>query len=297
MRALDVVATWPVGSAAAGALGRRPPHGVAASLAASVGRDVWVHGTVGEIDRTYAWASVTKLCTALAVLVAVEEGTVGLTQPAGPPGSTVAHLLSHASGLAPDTREQVAAPGRRRIYSNAGFDVLAETLAARSGIPFGDYLSEAVIVPLGMWGARLVPGGSPAHGMEGGLADLLALGAELLSPTLVAPSTLAEATAVAFPGLGGVLPGFGRQDPCDWGLGFEIRDRKVPHWTGWQCSPATFGHFGRSGSFLWVDPDAGAACAVLTDREFGAWARAAWPALSDAVIDEVAATSLDVRRG
>ena len=95
---------------------------------------------------------------------------------------------------------------------------------------------------------------------------------------------MAEAAAVAFPGLRGVLPGFGLPDPCDWGLGFELRDRKSPHWTGARNSPATFGHFGRSGTFLWVDPVAGLALACLTDRPFGAWAGEAWPALSDAVL-------------
>ena len=91
---------------------------------------------------------------------------------------------------------------------------------------------------------------------------------------------------MAFPGLRGVLTGFGRQDPLDWGLGFELRDAKSPHWTGSRNSPSTFGHFGGSGSFLWVDPEAGLACAVLSGREFDAWARDAWPAFSDAVLAE-----------
>jgi hypothetical protein len=36
-----------------------------------------------------------------------------------------------------------------------------------------------------------------------------------------------------------------------------------------------------------VDPEARVACVVLTDREFGAWAKAEWPALSDAVLAEL----------
>ena len=104
------------------------------------------------------------------------------------------------------------------------------------------------------------------------MRDLLALGAELLAPSLIGRSTLEHATEVAFPGLVGVLPGFGRQDPCDWGLGFELRDGKHPHWTGRRNSPQTFGHFGQSGSFLWVDPVVGVACAGLADRDFGPWA-------------------------
>jgi CubicO group peptidase (beta-lactamase class C family) len=108
---------------------------------------------------------------------------------------------------------------------------------------------------------------------------------ELLAPTLLAPETLAAAVTVQFPGLSGVLPGFGRQDPLDWGLGFELRDGKQPHWTGRRNSPATFGHFGGAGTFLWVDPALAAACVVLTDRDFAPWAAAAWPPFSDAVID------------
>jgi CubicO group peptidase (beta-lactamase class C family) len=91
---------------------------------------------------------------------------------------------------------------------------------------------------------------------------------------------------VAFPGLSGVLPGFGRQSPNDWGLGFEIRGGKSPHWTGSRNAPETFGHFGQTGSFLWVDPVAGLACACLTGTQFGEWAAEHWPRLSDAVLDE-----------
>ncbi len=240
-------------------------------------------GAVGPRGDVLAWASVTKLLTALAVLVAVEEGAVDLDAAAGPEGSTIRHLLAHASGLAPDERRPLAAPGTRRIYSNAGFEVLAESVAAATGIAFADYLREAVLEPLGL---ERPLDGSPASGYAGSLDDLLRLARELLGPTLVAPETLAEATAVAFPGLTGVLPGFGRQEPNDWGLGFELRDAKSPHWTGAKNSPRTFGHFGRSGTFLWVDPDAGLACACLTDLEFGDWARDAWPKLSSAVVGE-----------
>jgi len=90
--------------------------------------------------------------------------------------------------------------------------------------------------------------------------------------------------SVQFPGLKGVLPGFGRMEPNDWGLGFELRDAKSPHWTGAHNSPRTFGHFGRTGSFLWVDPHRGLALACLTDLAFGDWARDAWPRLADAVL-------------
>ena len=282
MRSFDLLSAWPVGAAAAGVLTREAPDG-----GPNPRYPVAVVGTSGDLDRPYYWASVTKLCTALTVLVAVEERTISLDDPAGPPGATVAHLLAHASGLAPSGGSVLAPPGRRRIYSNAGFDLLGELVSDRSDIPFDVYLREAVLDPLLMRDARLPPGASPAAGMFGTARDLLALGRELLWPSLIGAETLERATAVAFPGLSGVLPGFGRQDPCDWGLGFELRDAKHPHWTGTGNSPRTFGHFGQSGGFLWVDPDAGVACAALSDRPFGPWAAAAWPDLADAVLSEL----------
>jgi CubicO group peptidase (beta-lactamase class C family) len=130
--------------------------------------------------------------------------------------------------------------------------------------------------------------GSAASGGTGPLDDLLRLASELLVPTLIAPETLRAATAVQFPGLAGALPGFGSFTPNDWGLGFERRDGKSPHWTGSHNSAETFGHFGASGTFLWVDPVAELACASVSGRDFEQWAVDAWPALSDAVLAELA---------
>ncbi|MET7398132.1 serine hydrolase domain-containing protein [Dactylosporangium sp. NPDC005572] len=265
MSALDIVKTWPVDTAA-----------------------VAVVDADGVRDRTgpdvaLPWASVTKLLTALTVLVAVDRGDVTLDEPAGPAGSTVRHLLAHTSGIAFDEDQQLAAPGRKRVYSNRGFELLADFVLTRTGGTFPELMTESVLRPLGMGATRLA--GSPAAGAVGPLSDLALLAEELLRPTL-AQDLMPEATQVQFPGVSGVLPGFGRQDPNDWGLGFELRDGKSPHWTGARNSPATFGHFGKTGTFLWVDPVAGLALACLTDRNFGDWAAEAWPALSDAVLDE-----------
>jgi CubicO group peptidase (beta-lactamase class C family) len=240
----------------------------------------------GRSEEVFPWASVTKLVTALAVWVAVEEGITAWDEPAGPAGSTVRHLLAHASGLAPDADDVLSPPGRRRIYSNRGIEVVAAHVAERARFAFADYATEAVLEPLRMRTASI--GGSPARDARGSLEDLMALAAELQTPTLIAASTLAEATAPAFPGLSGVLPGFGPQPDNAWGLGVEIRGHKRPHWTGRRNSPRTYGHFGQSGSFLWVDPDAGVAAVSLAARSFGPWATEAWPALSDAILDAMA---------
>ena len=238
----------------------------------------------GPEDHLFRWASVTKLATALASLVAVEEGVVDLDEPAGPEGATVRHLLAHASGLPFDAGPPISAAGRRRIYSNQGFELLAAHVAAAAEMPFELYLAEAVFRPLGMTAELRGSAGADVHGT---LPDAAALARELLTPTLVAAETLAEATSVAFPGLAGVLPDYGRFDPMDWGLGFELKDDKVGHWSGTLTSSRTFGHFGGSGTFLWVDPDRALALVVLTDREFGEWSKSAWPALSDALIEEL----------
>jgi CubicO group peptidase (beta-lactamase class C family) len=272
VEALHQIEDWDVPFAAAGVIGADGP---------SV--------TCGDTKRAVRLASVSKPVTALAVLVAAEEGVVDLDEPAGPAPSTVRHLLAHASGLPFEGKEPIAPAGRRRIYSNEGFRVLGEHLALRAEMPFADYVQAAVVEPLGL---GLDPRGHPGSGMHASLADVLALARELLDPRLVAPETHAEMVRVQFPGLDGVLPDFGRFSPLDWGLGVELKGAKEPHWSGALTSPRTFGHFGGSGTFLWVDPDRCLACAALTTREFGDWAKTAWPRLSDAVLEE-----LDARGG
>ncbi|MFE3293850.1 serine hydrolase domain-containing protein [Rhodococcus sp. NPDC059234] len=268
MRSLTAIEQWPVDHAAATVVG---PDGRI--------------GAAGEPDRVFALASVTKPLVAYAALVAVEEGAIELDAPAGPPGATVRHLLAHASGLAFGERRVQAAPGDKRIYSSAGFEVLAELVEAETSIAFPDYLRDAVFAPLGMAASELA--GPAGHGARSSIGDLGRFAAELLRPTLVSEETARDAATVQYPGLAGLLPGYGTQRPNDWGLGFEIKGAKSPHWTGTANSPATYGHFGQSGTFLWVDPVRRLSCVALADRDFGDWAKEAWPPLSDAVLAEV----------
>ena len=244
----------------------------------------------GDEGYEYRWASITKLVTSLAVLIAVEEGVVDLDEEAGPPGSTVRHLLAHASGLPFDGTVPISAPGERRVYSNTGFGLVGQHLEQRAEMEFDEYVTQAVLEPLELH-CEFRPTDYPAaDGLYGTLLDLVDLAGEFLKPTLVAQETFDEATEVVFPGLVGVLPDFGRMEPNDWGLGFELRDGKSPHWTGSRNSPRTFGHFGGSGTFVWVDPQVDAALCVLTDRPFDEWkdeAKVVWPKLSDAVLDEL----------
>jgi CubicO group peptidase (beta-lactamase class C family) len=266
VQALRQIDGWPVEFAAAGVVDRE-------------GRTT----TRGDANRIVRLASISKPIAALAVLVAAEEGVVDLDEPAGPPGSTVRHLLAHTSGLPFEGTEPIAQPGRRRIYSNEAFRVLAYRLAEAAQMSFEEYVRVAVCEPLGL---RLDPSGDPAAGMQASLADVLAIGRELLAPRLVADETRDEMVAVQFPGLPGVLPDHGRFDPLDWGLGVQLNTRPRS-WMGTRTSPQAFGHFGGSGTFLWVDPDARVVCAALTTREFGEWAKKAWPRFSDAVLEDL----------
>jgi CubicO group peptidase (beta-lactamase class C family) len=266
VQALRQIDAWPVSFAAVGV--------------AFVDGRVETHG---DTRRAVRLASVSKPVAALATLVAAEEGVVDLDEPAGPPGSTVRHLLAHASGLPFEGTEPIAPPGRRRIYSNAGFRVLAEHLEDRAEMPFAEYVRAAVCAPLGL---ALDPSGDPGSGMHASLADVLALARDFLAPTVVAAETMDELTSVQFPGLTGVLPDHGRFEPLDWGLGVQ-RNTRPPSWMGTRTSARAFGHFGGSGTFLWVDPEQPVAVAVLTEREFDEWAKSAWPAFSDAVLDEL----------
>ena len=224
--------------------------------------------------------------TALACLVAAEEGVVDLDEPAGPPGSTIRHLLAHASGLPFEgAGPPLARPGTRRIYSNVGFEALADAVAERAEMPFDRVPARG--------GLRAAPD------------DPLRAPAARRRPTSTRRSTTSSASrascrrrrssrsrrsprrrASSSPASPASSPGVGRYDPLDWGLGFELKDAKKGHWSGSRTSPQAFGHFGGSGTFLWVDPEPGIACACLTDREFDRWALEAWPRLSDAVLAE-----------
>lgn len=237
--------------------------------------------TVGDVSRVFELASVTKLLTAYGVLLAVEEGVFELDSELGPEGSTVRHLLAHASGIKFDSREQLRDVGERRIYSSAGFEWLAEAVTSGTGIPFGEYLAQGVFAPLDMKDTGLY--GSAGHAARSTVADMTLFAQELLTPALLHETTVEEAFTVQFPELDGVVPGFGPQKTNEWGLGFEIRGIKGPHWTGRTMPADLVGHFGVAGTYLWAHPPTGRAMVALTDRDFGDWAKPLWAETNDAI--------------
>lgn len=265
---LDVCESWPVEHVSAGVTDS------SSTLA--------VHG---DPDVIYRLASISKVFAAWACLVAAEEGSVSLDDAVGPPGATLRHCLSHAAGYGFDGPDPIAGVAARRIYSNTGIETACDFVAHRTGMPFGEYLTEAVFRPLGLDRTQLL--GSPAHGVHGCVRDMLVFIRELLDPTLVSPASAAEAFRIQFPDLAGIIPGIGRFDPNSWGLGLEIHGAKAGHWMGSRTSPATGGHFGGAGTMFWVDPRTRIGLVALTDTPFDEWADVApraWSDLSDAVV-------------
>lgn len=260
-------------------------------VACAVVVDGDVVATSGRGDRMFRLASIAKPITAWATLVAVEEGIIALDTIVAPDvnDATLRHLLAHAGGYGFDGPDPIAAIERKRIYSNTGIEVAAAAVAAAAGMPFDEYLRIGVLDPLAM--SSTVLRGSPAHAVWSTVEDLTRFVSELMSPALVSAETAADAVRPHFGSLGGIVPGVGRFETCPWGLGFEVRGDKSPHWTGSRNSAATFGHFGGAGTFMWIDPAAVPGHTVgvlaLTDRPFDEWAGDAlrvWPELSDAVI-------------
>jgi len=269
MGALDQIAEWPVDTAAA-------------AIVDADGEVVEQHGSV---DSEFRLASLTKVFIGWAAMIAVEEGGIALDHPVGQAGCTLEHLLSHAGGYPFEGREPVSAPGERRIYSNTGIELAADAIDEATGLAFEDYLADGVLGPLGLRHSDLR--GSVAHGLWSTVDDVANFLFELQQPTLLSPAGAAAVVQPHYPHLGGIVPGVGRFEECPWGLGTEIRGAKWPHWTGRHNSQQTFGHFGGSGTMMWVDPVAGGAVVALTDRPFDQWSTSpvtAWSRLSDDVV-------------
>lgn len=286
----------------------------------------------------FALASLTKPAVALAALVAVEEGALELDAPvaehlpafgdAARAQITLRHLLAHAAGLpesvrgtAPIDVQPVEPPGRVRIYSNEGFHVVGLLLAESTGMSHQEYVTEAVLRPLGLdahlplpprladralvvrdpglsspgvplfnapeWRSR----GNAAGGMFATLDAVAGLAGLLLDgcAPLLSAETGAELAAVQFAGIPGGLLSFPKLHCPDWGLGLNVRGTGGPHWAGAAVSPATLSHFGASGTLIWADPVRRVGLACLAARgTYSGWMLqpGGWPDLSAAVIEE-----------
>ncbi len=131
------------------------------------------------LDTIFDLASLTKVvATTTAVMALVEDGRLRLTDPVasfipdfaryGKERVTIRDLLTHMSGLRPDVdladdwvgndtaiklaSEEVlmAPPGRRFVYSDINYFLLAEVVARVARRPFADFVQQRIFAPLGM---------------------------------------------------------------------------------------------------------------------------------------------------
>jgi uncharacterized protein YbbC (DUF1343 family)/CubicO group peptidase (beta-lactamase class C family) len=139
------------------------------------------------VDTVFDLASLTKvIATTTAVMSLVEEGRLRLNDPVathikgferyGKGAITIAHLLTHVSGLRPDvdlaepwtgyetaielarTEVPTSAPGERFVYSDINFFVLGEIVRVVSGQPLDAYTKTRVFAPLRMRDTGFLPG-------------------------------------------------------------------------------------------------------------------------------------------
>jgi CubicO group peptidase (beta-lactamase class C family) len=248
------------------------PSGSAVSLLALRDGALETVATEGDRERIYDWASLSKLVVAVAVGIEHDWQYLSLDAPIGPANSTVADLLSHASGVGIDASAPLQPLRQRRIYSTYGYDLVVTRLVNER--PPLEWLKDRFLTPLGM--NDVTDDGSVTAGLRGSLASAESLATTWLRGDLLGPATFARMRTTHLPELNGVVPGFGSFTPCPWALGPEVKGTK-DHWMGSEWPATSYGHFGKSGSLLLVDPVAEVAVVALSSEPFGQWAVDLWP--------------------
>ncbi|MGB8197678.1 MAG: serine hydrolase domain-containing protein [Acidimicrobiales bacterium] len=225
----------------------------------------------GDLDEVRPWASISKMAVALAFGVESDWELDSYNTPVGPPGSTLANLLSHSSGLGPEEDDPVVPVATQRIYSNYGIDLAVDSILGDNTADA--WLHQRIFQPFGMNSTKLVD--RPSFGVEGSTNDLARLAVAWLRPDGLARETRNRIIRPYAAQLNGFVPGFGKFSPCPWGLGPEIRGDKQ-HWMG-DWPPASFGHFGKSGALMLLNADEGIGLVATSTEPFAGWATKLWP--------------------
>jgi CubicO group peptidase (beta-lactamase class C family) len=231
----------------------------------------------GDLDEVRPWASVSKMAVALAFGVEIDWGFHTHSETVGPRGANFANLLSHSSGLGLEEGNPTVPIATKRVYSNYGVDYAVRAIVGEGSA--ADWLENRVFQPLGMTTTALVD--RPAAGVNGSTNDMANLAVSWLRPDGITHETRDRLIRPYLPDLAGIVPGFGRFTPCPWGIGPEVRGNKE-HWMG-DWPPASFGHFGQSGSLMLLNTDEGIGVVATSTEPFGSWAVNLWPQWTSAM--------------
>ncbi|MCC6750822.1 MAG: DUF1343 domain-containing protein [Deltaproteobacteria bacterium] len=279
-------------------------------------------GTAGAArrDSIFDLASLTKvLVTAPAVLRLVEQGRLGLDDPIGrhvpwlrgtsKQQLTLRQLALHVAGLPSvvwkgpltDGRDAIfqriakaklrGAAGAAFKYSDLGYILLGEAVAARSGKSLDRAVADALFAPLGLCDTGFAPprevlgrvvtpwpeGGKEGEvydplawrmgkvaghaGLYSTLDDLALFGQMLLEGGTLRGRRVLSARSVAELSGPHSVPGVGQR-----GFGFRL-DRGRQGQAG-ALSPSAYGHTGYTGTSLWIDPERRLVVALLTNRTY-----------------------------
>lgn len=216
-----------------------------------------------------------------------------------------------------------SAPGERLRYSNLGPGIAARAAEIVTGTDFLTLTEKRILEPMDLSNIVLAPEsnfddriatlqdpgsastdresynspwwrsiGLPWGGYYGSTANLVRYATSFLPGQLSPLSDDAKREMVTdqVDGLeGGVESMYTIWNPGFWGLGWELKGTKPRHWTGNQTSPATWVHWGFSGTLVWVDPTRELGVAVFANRSVASqwmFRPARWTSLSDALCDE-----------
>lgn len=293
----------------------------------------------------YDLASLTKVAaTTAAVMALVDDGRLELDAPVQrylpewegrhKERVTVRHLLTHTSGLPAsawlfdraaspaEARNRVhraallAPPGRRVLYSDFGFILLAEVVEQVAEMPIDRYLAGRVYAPLGMGSTLFLPplalraeaapslrAGERPYPLVGEVHDANAfrLGGVVGHAGLFSTARdLAVFAQTLLDGgrYGGVrvfgaatVARFRQRQVEERALGWDMPGRVSS--AGEYFSARSFGHTGYTGTSLWIDPQNELFVVLLTNRTLLGTDRGEMLALRQQVHDAVARAITD----
>ena len=301
------------------------------------------------LDTIFDCASLTKvIATTPSVIMLVEEGKVRLDAQLvkylpgfkqGKSKITVRHLLTHTSGLRPDLdlapqwsgyetaikmayRETpVDGPGKRFLYSDINFILLAELVRKVSGKPVNEFAKERIFKPLKMDQTGFLP----AEELKPRIAPTERLkDGTILHGVVHAPSTRFMGGVSGHAGLfstasdisrfcrmmlnGGTLDGIRILSPLSIAQMTtpQAPDDIVGRGLGWDISSyfaslrgdlfpvGSYGHTGYTGTSIWIDPFTKAYVVLMTNRVHPS-AKTSIVSLRSRVASAVAATLTDVK--